>query len=298
MMQFTADPGAYQACAMIILAGIVFVPALHIIYKKLLGNLTLSMIPAAIICHIPVMVFYNFNYALYYEQTSKLGGSLFEQSRDAFLLAFVFVCGGMILAWLLSSRLEKQEYRSLFHMISGFILLYFVASNVNIAVLILGVAIVLFMIGEYVRSSDDKGIVAEIVRRLLNPALRGMEIEGYIATFFFLLGSLIVVIFLPVNFALGAIAILGIGDPAAVFVGRRFGRNKWPHNPDKSVQGSGAMFAVSTIAMLMLGFDPIRSIVVAFSATSFESLPLKISDNLIIPIVSGMVMVGIMPPIA
>jgi phytol kinase len=107
-----------------------------------------------------------------------------------------------------------------------------------------------------------------------------------------LIGIFIVVLLLQPKFAIGAIAILAFGDPSAVLIGRRMGRHKWNHNPEKSIEGSAAMFAVSAIALTFL-LHPLEAIVVSLSATAFESLPLRISDNLVIPIISGMVTVGI-----
>jgi Dolichol kinase len=92
--------------------------------------------------------------------------------------------------------------------------------------------------------------------------------------------------------------ILAFSDPAATLVGKRFGKIKWRTNPEKSVEGSLAMFLVSLIILFSLrsfyglNIDPLTVLFVAFSITLTEVLPLKIGDNIIIPLLAGMVMVS------
>ena len=50
------------------------------------------------------------------------------------------------------------------------------------------------------------------------------------------------------------------------------------------------MFAVVLAVLLSLRIEPL--VAGAVSVTLFESLPLQMSDNLIIPLMAGMVLVG------
>lgn len=127
----------------------------------------------------------------------------------------------------------------------------------------------------------------------MDRAMREYEIRGFIATFFYALGILFVVLFLEPQFALGCIFILALGDPSAALVGMRYGQHKLGHNPDKSLEGSLAMLSVCILVLQILGFGLITTLFVSVSATIFESLRVKVSDNLLIPLISGMIMVSL-----
>jgi Dolichol kinase len=113
-----------------------------------------------------------------------------------------------------------------------------------------------------------------------------------------LVGAFLIVLFLPEKISLASLLILAFSDPAATLVGKRFGKIKWRTNPEKSVEGSLAMFLVSLIILFSLrsfyglNIDPLTVLFVAFSITLTEVLPLKIGDNIIIPLLAGMVMVS------
>lgn len=285
---------AAKACSMIILIGIVFLIFLPF-FRKRIKDLGIAAIPSLLLGFLSVLAFYDFSIFRYIEDTNRLLASLeLGSNMNKFLLGAAFAVIGFILAYILSSRLEPQEYRSLFHAIPGLLLVYFALINIDICLLFLGICITLFMVGEYLRQSEDEHIIAKISKTMLNAALRGSEVAGYIASLFFLIGALIVILFIPTEFAIGSILILSLGDPSAVLVGKRFGKHKWNHNPNKSLEGSSAMFAIGTLALVIFKFNPLVAVVVTLSATLFESLPLKVSDNLIIPLISGMMMISLL----
>lgn len=285
---------AAKACIMIIYFTIVFLIFTHFFRRKM-DDIGFAMVPSLAIAFISTLPLYGFSIVRYMEETQNLllGLELIENSNELALGAALAVIG-FASAFVLSTRLEQQEYRSLFHVVPGLLIIYFVLINSDISLLFLGLCIMLFLIGEYLRQSDDESLIPQIAKRMLNSALRGSEIAGYLATLFFLIGVLIVILFLPPEFAIGSIVILSVGDPSAVLVGRRFGRHKWEHNPKKSLEGSGAMFIVGTLALIAFNIEPWVAVVVSLSATLFESLPLKVSDNLIIPLISGMVLISLM----
>ncbi|MDY6966110.1 MAG: hypothetical protein SVM80_09125 [Halobacteriota archaeon] len=285
---------ATKATAMIILIGIVFVISLHILRRRI-NDMGIAAIPSLLLGFLVVLAFYDFSIFRYIEETQVLfSGFGLVENMGEFALGAVFAVVGFASAFFLSSRLEQQEYRSLFHVVPGLLFVYFVLINVDVCLLFLGLCIILFIVGEYLRQSEDENIIAVIAKTMLNAALRGSEIAGYVATLFFLIGTLVVIIFLPPEFAIGSILVLSVGDPSAVLVGKRFGNHKWNHNQKKSLEGSGAMFVISSVALMISGFGPAVAAITSLSATLFESLPLKVSDNLIIPLISGMVLVSLL----
>ncbi len=110
----------------------------------------------------------------------------------------------------------------------------------------------------------------------------------------FAIAVLLTIITVPKLAALIAIYTLALADPLAAVVGIRFGRRRITHN--RTLEGSIAFFA-ATVAIAALvfnwGTDAMPSAIawtaatIGLSATVFELLPLRIDDNLTIPIFVG-----------
>lgn len=100
------------------------------------------------------------------------------------------------------------------------------------------------------------------------------------------LSCLLLLLFFDTNIAYASILILAIGDTAAGFVGRSMGRMKNPLNERKTVEGSLAFFATALFAAML--FVPTHiAIAVAFVVAIVEALPLRINDNLAVPLSAG-----------
>ena len=95
------------------------------------------------------------------------------------------------------------------------------------------------------------------------------------AAYFGFAGMMIPMVFLSRDFALACILFFALGDLTAMMVGRRFGRTQWPHNPKKSLEGSGAMFAVVLAVLLSLRIEPLVAGAVAVSVTLFDPFPCR-----------------------
>lgn len=111
----------------------------------------------------------------------------------------------------------------------------------------------------------------------------------YEAGSYWLLSSLLLLLLFNINIAYAAILILAIGDTAAGFVGRNMGRMKNPLNKKKTIEGSLAFFATALFAAMPF-VSTQTAIVVAFAVAIVEALPLKINDNLTVPLSAGLVM--------
>jgi dolichol kinase len=105
---------------------------------------------------------------------------------------------------------------------------------------------------------------------------------------------LLTILSVPKPAALIAIYTLAIADPAAAVVGITWGRRKL--GQDRSLEGSGAFFgATLVIAIAVLaGTAPTTvpvivamSLVIALAAAACELLPLRIDDNMTIPLFVG-----------
>ena len=127
--------------------------------------------------------------------------------------------------------------------------------------------------------------------RVFKSILRTHEQKGAITgATYYIVSILLCVFFFEKSIAIVCIFFIILGDTAAALVGRRWGRTKLIGN--KSLEGSAACFIVCTaITLLWLKqLNPIVGITGAFVATIVELLPLRIDDNLTVPLISGAAM--------
>ena len=97
------------------------------------------------------------------------------------------------------------------------------------------------------------------------------------------LGVLIPLVFLDdINKIAAVIFILAVGDGLSTIIGK-LGKAKLPYNRKKTVEGTVAFFLSSLPAYFFIGEG---IFLVAGLGALAESLPLKIDDNLLIPIVA------------
>ncbi len=121
------------------------------------------------------------------------------------------------------------------------------------------------------------------------PLLRKEEDNKLTGSSYFLIGSLITALLFPREIALLAILFLSFGDPAASVIGAWKGHIElW----DKTVEGNIACLVIclliGTLAAVILKNPPLLvTIVGAFIATLFQAMPLRLNDNITIPIASA-----------
>lgn len=105
-----------------------------------------------------------------------------------------------------------------------------------------------------------------------------------------LLGAILTLSFFSKPIAIYAFTTLIIGDAFAALVGKSFGKHK-VFNLSKTWEGMLAFFITSLIASYFIsGLSWQVKLIGAYIATVVEVLPLKIDDNLTIPIISAAVM--------
>ena len=105
-----------------------------------------------------------------------------------------------------------------------------------------------------------------------------------------LISSLLSVLLFPKIIAINAITILIISDTTSALVGRQFGRHRFLA---KSLEGSLAFFISAVLVVLIapkidrLPMEYIIGFIAAAIGTVVEALPIKIDDNLSIPLAVG-----------
>lgn len=102
----------------------------------------------------------------------------------------------------------------------------------------------------------------------------------------------------PPDLGAAALAMLMIGDAAAALVGRRFGKTRWPGSP-KSIEGSAAYVVAAFATGCAVTMWPGATLTAALCAVgaivgaALEAAPIPIDDNVRVPLLSGLAMVGV-----
>jgi dolichol kinase len=152
---------------------------------------------------------------------------------------------------------------------------------------LLGLIIATFatVVTDLLRLSDRR--LRRFFLQLFRSVIRQHEEDHLLGSTYFMIAALLSVILFEKMIAISALTYLVLGDSAAAFAGKKWGR---PTYWGKSLQGSAACFLVCvTIGALLLS-DPWLVLVGALAATVAEALPVPMDDNMRVPVLSGVVM--------
>jgi dolichol kinase len=86
--------------------------------------------------------------------------------------------------------------------------------------------------------------------------------------------------------AIAVILILALGDGLATFVGTEYGRHKLPWNRNKSLEGTLGFSAGAMCALFVMPVP--ATILIVVLAAFIESLPIKVNDNIALPVASSL----------
>ncbi|MGQ9460060.1 MAG: HAD-IB family phosphatase [Candidatus Bathyarchaeaceae archaeon] len=103
----------------------------------------------------------------------------------------------------------------------------------------------------------------------------------------FALGIALSLILFPAPYGYASIAILTLGDGFATIFGRKFGKIVFPFNKGKNVEGSVFGFIFAFVGAMFF-VDPVKALGGAAVGMLVECLPSPLSDNLTIPLASGL----------
>ena len=191
----------------------------------------------------------------------------------------------------LSSRHNLQIMRRLFHMFNGVAIatLYLISFNHAQMVHFLGtIACVLYVIEQVRINYPETAAKLLPITRFIIRAEEQLKESAMVPYAF---AVLLTIITFPKAIALVGIYTLAIADPLSAIVGIRFGKRKIAKN--RTLEGSSAFFISTFLVSLFVlsGFEGsftwmifFISFLLASAGTFFETLPLKIDDNLTIPL--------------
>lgn len=195
---------------------------------------------------------------------------------------------------------KKETARQLTHL-TGLALVYFViALGKTLTTIIAGIAATfLFFIAMY------KGVRMELRKKMplriaileqledaffdIVNAIDRKSYFPYFGAFTFYLASFFVLLFFPETIAIVSIATLAVFDSVATLVGVHLGRHKIFYNKQKSWEGSFSGF-VATLGVALFFTNPLNAFIASLVAFAVESLPVRIDDNLTIPMAVAVVL--------
>lgn len=191
-------------------------------------------------------------------------------------------------------RLGQELLRQLLHASAVFIpLLWLWDLSWHISIyLLIGYLSLLFIISEVLRSF---GVRIPLISKTVLAVGREDEIDHYVLSpLYFAAGvALPLLIFgtlfrLPFIAAASVIAFL-IGDAFSTIGGIFLGRHHYPFNSKKTVEGTLIGFSLAFIVLLLV-VSPISALITAIIAAIIELLPLRLDDNLAIPIITAILL--------
>jgi dolichol kinase len=200
-----------------------------------------------------------------------------------------------------ATRKDLQLGRRLFHLANGVSVAtaYALLFTHQQVVHLFGTIACLVYVGDRIRIAYPEVVArnAPWVNRLF---VRAEERVRESAMIPFAIAVLLTILTLPKGAALVGIYALAIADPLAAVVGIRFG--SWRVAPNRTLEGSLVFFAATClIAAVVLGWNtgvpPLTiagaAAMVAAVGAICEALPLRLDDNLTIPLIVGFATWGV-----
>ncbi|MDH7564331.1 MAG: HAD-IB family phosphatase [Candidatus Bathyarchaeota archaeon] len=187
------------------------------------------------------------------------------------------------------SSLSRNEIRREAIHACGFlvpIISYFI--RIRFTVLLIVTVTLLFVMSELARMERRNLPVISSVTK--SAALQPELFEFATAPIFFAFGILLTLLLFPSSVSYGAIAIFALGDSAASIFGKIFGKRILPFNKGKTLEGSILGFIFAFLGGAFWLSVPL-ALVGAAVAMITESLPLPLNDNVVTPLVTGLVLV-------
>ncbi len=140
------------------------------------------------------------------------------------------------------------------------------------------------------------GTVNEVLMKFFRPIAHAHEAKRVNSSTWYATALVLLTLTHSQPLCLIAVGILGVGDPMAAFVGRRFGKIKLLHG--RSLEGTLTFFVTGTLVALALLrlFHPalglgvalaIAAVAAAFGAVA-ELLSLRVDDNLSVPLAAAL----------
>jgi len=132
------------------------------------------------------------------------------------------------------------------------------------------------------------GLASLFRKYFFGKVLREEEKPTLMGSTYFLFSSLLTILLFPKSIAIACLLILTISDTCAALVGKGIGKISIF---EKTLEGSIAFFLSSLLIVWVYpNLNRFSGSLAALGATLVEILPIKVDDNLTIPLVTGAIM--------
>jgi dolichol kinase len=132
------------------------------------------------------------------------------------------------------------------------------------------------------------GMASLFKKYFFEKVLREEEKPTFMGSTYFIFSTILTILLFPKSIAIASILILILSDTAAAVIGKWIGRIKIF---GKTIEGSMAFLLTSLlIVWIYPHLDRFSGSLAALGATLIEVLPIKVNDNLTIPLVAGAIM--------
>lgn len=132
------------------------------------------------------------------------------------------------------------------------------------------------------------GVASLFQKYFFGRVLREEEKPTLMGATYFIFSTILTILLFPKSIAIASIFILILADTAAALIGRGIGRIRIF---GKTLEGSTAFFLIALlIVWIFPNLDRLSGTLAAIGATVIEMLPIKLNDNLTIPLAAGAIM--------
>lgn len=195
-----------------------------------------------------------------------------------------------------ATRKDLQISRRLFHMANGFVFATayaFTFTHQQIVYFCGTIASIVYVLDQIRVAYPEKVKRLDGISKYI---LRAEEQLKESAAVPYIMANLLTILTFPKTIAISAIYVLAFADPLSAIIGIRFGKTRVVKH--KTLEGSLAFF-LTTFLVISTVFSLSgthgwqlwsMSLSVAFIASCFEMIPLKIDDNLTIPLFTAFIL--------
>jgi len=182
--------------------------------------------------------------------------------------------------------MRKEAKRQIFHALLGTIIVSLFYFNL-LPLYLFGIIIIT---GAIISISWKNGSEV-IIGWFLENFERKKEHPGKGALFYFV-GCFFALLFFPKNIALASIMILALGDSVSHYIGKFYGKRKHPFNNKRCCEGTvvGTLAGFLGALIFVPAMNAFFASLIAMNLEVIEWKKLRLDDNLIIPLVAGLVM--------
>jgi dolichol kinase len=183
-----------------------------------------------------------------------------------------------------------QPWRKVFHACNAVAVCVFVLwvdPPQTVLLPILAAVVALLVLGDLVRlrSESLNALFFRVFRLLASPR----EARAIASSTWYGIGILASFALFPRDTAVSSVLVLGLGDPAAALVGRRFGRRRFLGG---TVAGTAAFFTVAAVVLLLRHPAP-DALLAAVASALAERRSWPLDDNLGVPLACGAVLTAV-----